>query len=451
MKGLESIKDLINKFIKGTDLYEKAVDNFIKDLQKTLIAADVNIKIVYDLTKKIREEALSSTPPPGFTKKEYFIKIVYDNIANFFGGDKVPSVTPGKQPYIIMMVGVQGSGKTTTCGKLAKFYKKLGYKPCLVATDTYRAGAYDQLKQLGEAVGVSVLREGDSNDPVKIASESVKKALEEGCNIVIIDTAGRHGYGEEKALLDEMEAIAKVVNPDEIILVIDATIGQKAYDLAKRFHERTPIGSIIVTKLDGSARGGGALSAVIATGARIKFIGVGEGIDDLEMFNPRRFVGRLLGLGDIEGLIEKFKALEESEKIEKRLMKAYNRGSFTIPDVYHQIKSIIRMGPLAKILQMIPGFSSLPLEEEDLKISEKTMRKWIYMIDSMTEEEVKDPSIIDRSRLKRIAIGSGTSVAEVKQFLEYYENMNRFLKNLRRRGVPISLRKLGDKLEDSNQ
>ncbi|MGC9009289.1 MAG: signal recognition particle protein Srp54 [Sulfolobales archaeon] len=451
MKGFETLRDLVNKFIKGTDLYEKAVDNFIKELQKTLIAADVNIRIVYDLTKKIRDEALSSTPPPGFTKREYFIKIVYDNIASFFGGDRVPSVSPAKQPYIIMMVGVQGSGKTTTCGKLAKFYKKLGYKPCLVAADTYRPGAYDQLKQLGEAIGVPVLREGDINDPIKIASESVKAALNLGCNIVIIDTAGRHGYGEEKALLDEMEAMAKAVGPDEIILVIDATMGQKAYELAKRFHERTPIGSIIVTKLDGSARGGGALSAVVATGAKIKFIGVGEGLDDLEVFNPRRFVGRLLGLGDIEGLIEKFRALEESEKIEKRLIRAFSRGSFTIADIYHQIKSIIKMGPLAKILQMIPGLSSLPLAEEDLKISEKTMKKWIYIIDSMTEEEVRDPSLIDRSRMKRIAMGSGTSVVEVKQFLDYYENINRFLRNLRRRGLPAPLRKLEESAKDSNQ
>lgn len=447
MKGLDTLRDLVSRFIKGSDLYEKAVDNFIKDLQKTLISSDVNVRIVYELTKKIREEALSTNPPPGFTRREYFIKIVYDNIANLFGGDQIPSVTPSKTPYVIMMVGVQGSGKTTTCGKLAKFYKRLGYKPCLVAADTYRPGAYEQLKQIGDAINIPTIRE-ETNDPVEIASKGVKKAIDNKCDIIIIDTAGRHGYGEEKALLDEMEAIAKAVSPDEVILVIDATIGQKAYDLAKRFHEKTPIGSIIVTKLDGSARGGGALSAVVATGAKIKFIGTGEGLDDLEVFNPRRFVGRLLGLGDIQGLIEKFRALEESEKIEKRIDRALQRGFLTIPDIYHQIKSIIRMGPLAKIFQMIPGFSTLPLGEEELKVSEKTMKRWIHIIDSMTREEVKDPSIINRSRMRRIAIGSGTTISEVKQFLDYYENINKLLKTMRRRGLPSSLRKLGEKLED---
>ena len=443
MKGLETLKDLVSKFLKGSDVYEKAVDNFIKDLQKTLISADVNVKIVYELTRKIREEALSSNPPPGFTRRDWFIKIVYDNLVRIFGGDVSPQITPSKQPYVIMMIGVQGSGKTTTCAKLALYYKKLGYRPCMVAADTYRPGAYEQLRQLGDKINVPVYR-GDSSDPVKIAVDGVREAVKDGCNIIIIDTAGRHGYGEEKALLDEMKAIAEAVSPDEIIFVLDATIGQKAYELAKRFHEATPIGSIIVTKLDGSARGGGALSAVVATGAKIKFIGGGENVDEIEVFNPRRFVGRLLGLGDIEGLLEKFRALEESEKLEKRMRKALAKGEITLPDLYLQIKSILRMGPLAKILQMIPGLANLPLREDDMKISEKTMRKWLHIIESMTEEELKNPGIIDRSRMRRIAIGSGTNIEDVKQLLLYYQNMNRLMRDLKRKRLSLPIKDLKD-------
>ncbi|MEZ0290820.1 MAG: signal recognition particle protein Srp54 [Sulfolobales archaeon] len=444
MKSLEGLKDLVSRFLKGSDLYERSVDNFIRELQKTLIAADVNVRIVYDVTKKIRESALSSTPPPGVTRREWFIKIVYDNLVSLFGGDTIPSVTPQKLPYIIMMIGVQGSGKTTTCGKLAKYYKTIGFKPCLIAADTYRAGAYEQLKQIGDSIGVRVYRKESSNDPIEIAVDGVKRAISDGCNIIIIDTAGRHGYGEEKALLDEMELIAKNVNPDEIVLVLDASMGQKAYDLAKRFHERTPIGSIIITKLDGSGRGGGALSAAVATGARIKFVGVGESLDELEVFNPRRFVGRLLGLGDIEGLIEKFRALEESEKLEKRMRRIISRGEITLTDMYHQIRSILKLGPLAKILQMIPGLSMISIDEENVRLSEKTMRKWIYIIDSMNEREIKDPSIVNRSRMRRIAIGSGTTIEDVRQMLTYYNNVNKMLKNIKRRGIPQFLKKVED-------
>ncbi|MEL9929783.1 MAG: signal recognition particle protein Srp54 [Sulfolobales archaeon] len=449
MKGLEGLKDLVVRFLKGSDTYERSVDNFVRELQKTLISADVNIKVVYDLSKKIREEALSTTPPPGVTRRDWFIKVVYDNLVSIFGGDTLPNVTPHKQPYIIMMIGVQGSGKTTTCGKIANYYKKLGFRPCLIAADTYRAGAYEQLKQIGDRINVKVYREENSNDPVEIARKGVMKAIEDRCNIIIIDTAGRHGYGEEKALLDEMEAIAKVVNPDEIMLVIDAYIGQKAYDLAKRFHERTPIGSIVVTKVDGSGRGGGALSAVIATGAKIKFIGTGEGIDDLEVFNPRRFIGRILGLGDIEGLIDKLRSIEESEKLEKRMKKIISKGEISIPDLYHQLRNIMRLGPLSKILQMIPGISMFTLNEDEVKLSEKTMRKWLHIIDSMTEKEVRDPGLLNRSRMRRIAIGSGTSFEDVKQLVTYYNNINKMLKNIKRRGGPQLMRKIME-LDQSN-
>ncbi len=434
MRGFESVREAIARFIKGSDPFNQAIENLVKDLQKALIKADVNVRIVFDLTRKIREDARKSQPPPGISRKDWFIKIVYDRLAELFGGDVQPSVAPPKQPYVILMVGVQGSGKTTTCGKLAYFYKKMGYSPCLIAADTYRPGAYDQLKQIAERVGVPIYGDPGEKDPVKIVEKGMRTLKENNrCNIIIIDTAGRHGYGSEESLLKEMREIADRSNPDEVMLVIDASIGQKAYDLAKRFHEATPIGSIIVTKLDGSAKGGGALSAVAATGARIKFIGVGEKIDELEVFNPRRFVGRLLGLGDIEGLIEKFKSLEEREELERMMRKALATGKITMVDLYHQIKSITKLGPLSRILQMIPGLSALPIMEDQVKLSEKKMRRWLNIMDSMTYDELKNPKIITRSRIVRIARGSGSSIDEVKELLRYYENINRFMRDARRK------------------
>ncbi len=437
MKSLEKIKEAVVRFVKGSDPYEQAVEVFIKDLQKILIQADVNVKLVYELTNKIKEQARTSEPPPGFSRRDWFIKIVYDSLAELFGGDRSPSIIPPKQPYVILMVGIQGSGKTTTCAKISYFYKKQGYKPCMVAADTYRPGAYEQLAQLASMIGVPIYGEPGSQDPVGIAVRGVETMIKRGCNIITVDTAGRHGYGSEQALLEEMKNIASSINPSEVMLVLDATIGQRAYDLAKRFHEATPIGSIVVTKLDGSARGGGALSAVAATGAVIKFIGTGEKVDEIEVFNPRRFVGRILGLGDIEGIVEKFRALEESRELEKRLSNAIATGRLSLVDVYVQIKSILKMGPLAKILQMIPGLSGLVIGDEEAKIGEKKMRRWINIMDSMTYEELQNPKILDKSRIRRIAIGSGTSVEEVKELLNYYENLQRIIREVKRRRIPL--------------
>lgn len=432
MRGLEKLRDLVREFLRTSKSYERAVNDFIRELQKTLIRADVNIKVVFELTKKIKEEALKSEPPPGILRNEWFVKIVYDKLIELFGGEEVDTL-PKKLPWIIMLVGIQGSGKTTTAGKLALYYKRKGYRPGLITTDTYRPAAYEQLEQIAKQINVPFYGEKNSKDPIGIAGRGVKELLSRGINVIIIDTAGRHGYGEEEALLKEMEDLAKNIEPNEVMLVIDAYMGQKAYDLAKRFHERTPIGSIIITKLDGTAKGGGALSAVSATGAKIKFIGDGEKLEDFEEFNPRRFVSRLLGLGDIETLLEKFKALEESKELEKRVEKAIMTGRITLRDVYSQLKSIRKLGPLRKILQLIPGLSLISIEDEMLKVSEEKMDKWIHIIESMTYEELDNPTIIDRRRMRRIAIGSGTTIDDVKELLKYYEAMKKMIRDIRRR------------------
>jgi signal recognition particle subunit SRP54 len=431
---LDNLKDAVRKFFSSSD-YDKAVNDFIKELQIILIKSDVNVKLVKQLTDRIKERLSNEKPPTVIERREWFISVVYDELSKLFGVDKNPDVMPKKLPYVIMLVGVQGSGKTTTAGKLALFYKKKGYKVGLVADDVYRPAAYEQLVQIGQQIGVPVYGEPGNKDAISIAKNGVEKFLREKYDIVIIDTAGRHGYGEETKLLEEMKNVYNAVNPDEVILVIDASIGQKAYDLASRFHQASPIGSIIITKMDGTAKGGGALSAVAATGATIKFIGTGEKIDELEVFNPRRFVSRILGMGDIETIIEKIKSLEEYEELEKKMEDVITgKAKLTLRDIYKQLNAMKKMGPLSKILQMIPGFGTLPqISEEQLKLGEEKIKKFMVIMNSMTYKELDNPSIIDKSRIRRIAKGSGTTPEEVKELLKQYQITNNMVKMIRRK------------------
>jgi signal recognition particle subunit SRP54 len=437
----EGIRDALKKFLRR-EKYEEAVNEFIRDLQKELIKSDVNLKLVSEISSRIRQRALNEKPPPGVSRKNWFITIVYEELLNMLGGDKKPNIKPAKKPWVILLVGLQGSGKTTTAGKLAYFYKLEGFKVGLVAADTYRPAAFDQLKQIGDSIGVPVYGDPNEVDAVAIAKRGVEYFVQKGFDIVIIDTAGRHH--REETLLEEMKHIYEAVKPDEIILVIDASIGQQAYQIAKKFHEATPIGSIIVTKLDGTAKGGGALSAVAATGARIKFIGVGEKIEDLEVFKPSRFIARILGLGDIEGLVESVKRMqvEFTEEDAKKLIE----GKLNMRLIYKQLVSLRKLGPLRRVLQMIPGFElKLPIEI-DHKELEKKIDKWIAIINSMTYEELENPEIIDRSRMKRIAYGAGVSIDEVRELLRQYEAMKKLLKTLRRKDV---LKKLGITLPET--
>ncbi|MFN4045859.1 MAG: signal recognition particle protein Srp54 [Acidilobaceae archaeon] len=427
---IEGLREAVRKFLSG-GTYERAVEEFIRDLQRELLKADVNVKLVLELTRKVRERALREEPPPGASRRDWFVKIVYEELSVFFGGDRDPVVDPPRRPWVVLLVGVQGSGKTTSAGKLALFYSRRGYRVGLVSTDTYRPGALQQLKTLAEASGAMFYGE-DRGDPADIAFRGVRELASRSAEIIIVDTAGRHGYGEEEALLEEMRRISSRVSPDEVILVIDAAMGQKAYDLAARFHKYTPIGGILVAKADGTARGGGVLSAAAATGAIVKFIGTGEKLEELEVFRPRRFASRILGLGDIEGLLEKLRALEEARDLEK-MAEEMVKGKVTLRLVYRQFKAARRMGPFSKILQMIPGLSLAPEAlREAAKMGEDKIDKWIAIMDSMTYEELDNPDIIDRSRMRRIALGSGTSIEDVKSLLEYYKNLRNLMKRLRR-------------------
>jgi signal recognition particle subunit SRP54 len=354
------------------------------------------------------------------------IKVVYDELINFVG-EKPTSldIKPGRQ-NVLMLIGIQGSGKTTQAAKLARYFQKRGFKTALICADTYRPGAYDQLRQLSQSINIDFYGELGSKSPVRIAKKGVEKFRNQ--EVVILDTSGRHK--EEKSLIIEMQQIAQSIKPKEIILVLDGTIGQQAAVQSSAFNEATDIGSIIVAKLDGSARGGGALSSVAATGAPIKFIGTGEKIEDLEPFVPSRFIGRLLGMGDIESLVAKVK--EAEVQVSEKDINVMLSGKFTLADMYQQFQAVKSMGPLQKVLSMIPGFSySLP--QDDLEVAEQRLDRWKYIIESMTPEERENPRLLNASRVRRIARGSGTGEREVRELIKQYNAMRKMLRQLKGR------------------
>jgi len=421
-----TLYEALKKVFKASIVDEATVKELIRDIQRALLQADVNVKLVLDISKRIEERALKEKVPPGISRREHVIKVVYEELTRFLGEKPAPiKVEPGKR-NVIMLVGIQGSGKTTAAAKLARYYQKRGLKPALICVDTYRPGAYAQLQQLANRINVPLYGDPKAKDPVKIALDGLKQFSDK--EIVIIDTAGRHK--EEQELIKEMKMLEKNIKPDEIVLVIDGTIGQQATAQAKAFNEATPLGSIIVTKLDGSARGGGALSAVAATGAPIKFISTGEKVEDIEAFIPSRFVGRLLGMGDLETLLEKVR--EAEIKVPEKKAKAILSGKFTLTDMYEQFEAMKGMGTFRKLLKMVPGMS-YDIPEDMLNTAEDRLEKWRVMIQSMTPEEKDNPKIFNASRIKRVARGSGTSEKEVKELLKQYVMMRKMLKSLRRK------------------
>lgn len=421
-----SLHEALKKLFRAAVVDEVTVKELVRDVQRALLQADVNVQLVLDISRRIEERALKEKVPPGISRREHVIKVVYEELTRFLGEKPVPfKVEPGKRK-VLMLVGIQGSGKTTAAAKLARYFQKRGLKPALICADTYRPGAFDQLKQLANQINVPVYGDPKGNDPVKIALEGLKQFSDK--DLIIVDTAGRHK--EEKELIKEMKMLEEKIKPDEVMLVIDGTIGQQAFVQAKAFSEATSIGSILITKLDGSARGGGALSAVAATGAPIKFISTGEKIEDIEPFIPSRFVGRLLGMGDIESLVEKVR--EAEVKVPEKKAKAILSGKFTLTDMYEQFEAMRKMGPFQKILKMLPGMS-YNIPEEMLEQAEDKLEKWRVIIQSMTPEERENPKILNASRIRRVARGSGTSEKDVKELLKQYVMMRKMLKTLRRK------------------
>ena len=427
----------IQKIIKVPVVDEATVKELVKDFQRALLQADVNVSLVMELSQNIQRNALDLKLPPGISRREHIIKVINDELTNFVGEKPQDlKIIPGKQ-NVLMLIGIQGSGKTTHSSKLARHFQKRGFKVGVICADTFRPGAYNQLKQLAEAINVPFYGEPDAKDPVALSKRGVEHFKD--TEVVILDTSGRHK--EETALIKEMQQIEAAVNPHEVILVLDGTIGQQATAQASAFKDATEIGSIIVSKLDGTARGGGALSGVAATGAPIKFIGTGEKVDDLEAFVPSRFIGRLLGMGDIEGLIAKVK--EAESPINEKDVMAMMSGKFSLQDMYNQFEAMQNMGPLQKVLGMIPGFSyQMPTDE--VENAEERLVRWKVMIQSMTQDEKDDPKKLNRSRIQRVARGSGTNEREVRELIKQYNTMRKMLKQMKgsrrmRRQMPFRM------------
>lgn len=428
-----SLTDALKKIFRASVIDEAAVKELVRDIQRALLQADVNVQLVLNISKRIEDRSLKEKVPPGISRREHVIKVVYEELTRFVGDKPVPLKVELGKKRTIMLVGIQGSGKTTQAIKLARFFQKRGLKPALICADTFRPGAFAQLQQMANRINIPVYGDSKAKDPVKVVSEGLKAFSEK--DLVIVDTAGRHK--EERELIREMKVLEQKIRPDEVVMVIDGTIGQQASVQAKSFHEATPIGAIIVTKLDGSARGGGALSAVAATGAPIKFIGTGEKIEDIESFVPSRFVGRLLGMGDLETLLEKVK--EAEIRIPEKKAKAILSGKFTLTDMYEQFEAMKGMGPFRKVLKMLPGMS-YNIPDEMLSTAENRLEKWRVIIQSMCPDEKENPKIFNSSRVKRVARGSGTSERDVKDLLKQYFMMRKMLKMFKRKKkLPFNL------------
>jgi len=411
---LSKLKELLAKINRFGVIGDREIDAIIKELQRILISSDVDVDLVFELSKKLKQRA-KKEKREGVTKKELLIKILYEELVNILGEEKQPLEI---KPQRILLIGLFGSGKTTSCAKLAFWFKNKGLKPGLICCDTFRAAAYQQLKQLAEKIQVPFF--GIEKGRIE---EIITKGLEEferkKVEVVIVDSAGRNAL--DKEMIEEIKKIKELLKPDEILLVIPAELGQQARAQAEEFKKHLDITGVIVTKMDSSAKGGAALTSCKIANAKVKFIGEGEKIEDFREYDPKRFVSRLLGFGDLESLLEKFKVDEEKTK-------EILEGKFDMNTFSQQIQQIQSFGSLRKLLEHLPGFGFLKLPEELIDLQEEKIKKWKYIIDSMTPEERANPEIIKGSRIERIAKGSGTSVQEVNELLSAYKQLKKFVK-----------------------
>ena len=432
-----NLRAAIKKIVNSSGVDEELIKELSKDVQRALLQSDVNVRLVLEITKNLEERSLNETPPPGLSRKDHIVKILYDELAKLLGKETEFSFQAGKQNKVLML-GIQGSGKTTITAKLSKFLTKQGYKVGVVGADTYRPGALAQLKTMCEKANIEVYGDEKNKDSPQIVKNGIKHFEDSNLDIILIDTAGRHK--EEKTLLDEMKEIKKAAEPDLSLLVIDGTIGQQCFSQAEAFHKIVPVGGIVITKLDSSAKGGGAIAASAATGAQIMYVGTGERIDDLEKFSPTRFVGRLLGMGDIQALLDLAKRLE-SEADDVRL-KRISSGKMNMDDFYYQLEEVTKVGSLKGFLDNMPGLSGM-VKEDQLDQVEGRIEKWRYIIQSMNKQEKADPDIINASRVKRIARGSGWPEHEVKELIKNYKNSKNMMKASKGRQMQGALRRMG--------
>ncbi|MBI4394115.1 MAG: signal recognition particle protein [Euryarchaeota archaeon] len=419
----DSLRKTLAKVANATRIDADLVKEVVRDIQRALLQADVNVKLVLQITKRIEDRSLTEKPKPGAHPREHVVRIVYEELVAILGKPREVAVRSQR----IMLLGLYGQGKTTTAGKLAKYFQKKGLRPALIAADVHRPAAYDQLKQLSEQVKCPFYGEPGVTDAPGIVKRGL--AAIKG-DVFIVDTAGRHSLDDE--LMKEIEAVARIVNPQEKLLVLDAQVGQQAGPQAKAFATSVAgLTGVIVTKLDGTAKAGGALSAVAETGAPIVFIGVGEHVDDFEKFDSARFISRLLGMGDIQTLLEKAQEVVEDEAEAERAAKKIMSGKFTLRDMRDQMDMLTQMGPLSKVMDMIPGISGAKakMPAGHMDETQARLKRFRVVMDSMTEEELENPDEIKGTRIARIAKGAGVTPKEVKDLLKYYETSKRAVKS----------------------
>ena len=445
------LRSAIKKIVRASDINEDLINSLCKDVQRALLQSDVNVKLVLELTNRIRDRAINEEPVKGLTRKDHVITILYGELATLLGysgqtiknidksqyqDEKIIDFEPDKQNAVLML-GIQGSGKTTVTAKVARWLLKHGFSVGVIGADTWRPGALTQLKMNCSRINVEVYGDETNSNAIDIVEKGLEHFKIQNIDVIIIDTAGRHK--EESSLLEEMREMRNAIHPELVLLVIDGTIGQQAFNQAKAFHEAAAVGGIIVTKLDGTAKGGGVLAASAVTGAKVLFVGTGERIDDLEVFSPTSFVGRILGMGDVKAILEMARGLElqADENQAKRLLS----GKMTIEDFYAQMENVGRMG-IRNVIDNLPGMSGM-VKEEQLDALEAKMEKWRFIIQSMTKDEKKNPEIVNESRRKRVARGSGLTEHEVKELVKQYNSSKTLMKQSKGRQMQGMLRKFG--------
>ena len=425
-----SLRGTLDKLQGKTTLSEDDVEEIVKEIQRSLLSADVDVSLVMDLSDSIRERALDEEPPAGTTARDHVLKIVYEEMVGLVG----ESTDLPLEEQTIVLAGLQGSGKTTSAAKMAWWFSKKGLRPAVIQTDTFRPGAYEQAKEMAERAEVDFYGDPNNDDPVDIARKGLEAT--EDADVHIVDTAGRHALEEE--LIDELEEIEETVDPDRNLLVLDAAIGQGAKEQAERFHDAVGIDGVMITKLDGTAKGGGALAAVDQTDSSIAFLGTGEEVGDIERFEPSGFISRLLGMGDLKQLSERVeRAMAETQEEEDWDPEDLMKGEFTLNDMRKQMNAMNRMGPLDQVLDMIPGLGGGikdQLPDDAMDMTQERLRDFEVIMDSMTEAELEHPRAIGQSQIERIARGSGKDEEAVRELLEQHKMMNRMMKQFQGMG-----------------
>jgi signal recognition particle subunit SRP54 len=411
--SLGKLSELMKRIVTGTNIDKVAVEEILQEMKKIMLQSDVDIALTNELIENIRKKCLDEKIPAGMTLREHVLKVIYQELVRLLG--ERPAGLLGKKR--IMLIGLYGSGKTTTAAKLARYFQKQGIRPALVGCDLHRPAAPEQLKQLGDQIRAPVFVDKNPVDSAKNGLEKFK-----GYDTIIFDTAGRDALDNE--LAKELKQLGEIIMPDEALLVIPADLGKVARKQSEEFNKLVGITGVIITKMDGTAKAGGALAATSVTGAKVKFIGVGEKTEDFELYNPERFVSRLLGLGDLQTLLEKAKEVDIKKESVEKLME----GKFNFEDFMEQIEAMQKMGPLSKITSMIPGMGMMKLPEGLMEKQEEQMKKYRFMIQSMTAAEKQDPGIISASRIARIAKGSGVKESDVRMLLDQFNKMKKMMK-----------------------